>query len=332
MASIEINNQVQSRAFPSVRQIVESAFPIIFIYVVMAAIYSAVQPSALSLYSIESLFNNSLPLMLAAAGATFVILQGGFDLSVAGIISLANVVVAVAPVEGPFGALANLAMVIAIGLLVGAVNGYVVAYLRIQAIAATLATMIICKGVALLILDAPGGYVSDFMAYELTASIFGVLPIAVVIAVAVMIFWSVFRTTNSGRSLLAVGQDENAAALSGIDVAKTRFMSFLWAGAFYGAAGYMLAAQTATGNPNGGDPFLLLSFAAVALGGTAFGGGRGGVTASLFGAATLMLMQKVLFAVGVSSFYTGVIQGAIMILAVLFSAFVQAATSRRNMP
>lgn len=332
MASTQINSGAQSRALPTMRQVVESAFPIIVIYLVMATIYSVVQPSALSLYSIESLFNNSLPLMLAAAGATFVILQGGFDLSVAGVISLANVVVAVAPIEGPLGALANFAMVVAIGLVVGAVNGYVVAYLRIQAIAATLATMIICKGVALLVLGAPGGYVSDFMAYELTASIFGAVPIAVVIAVAVMMFWSVFRTTNSGRSLLSVGQDEHAAALSGIDVARTRFMSFLWAGAFYGAAGYMLAAQTATGNPNGGDPFLLLCFAAVALGGTAFGGGRGGVTASLFGAATLMLMQKVLFAVGVSSFYTGVIQGAIMILAVLFSAFVQAATSRRNTP
>ena len=330
MASIEITSPHRPRTLPSLRQIAESAFPIIAIYFLMWVVYGLVEPSALSLYSIEALFNNSLPLMLAAAGATFVILQGGFDLSVAGVISLANVVVAVMPMEGPLGGVANLAMVVAIGLLVGAVNGFVVAYLRIQAIAATLATMIMCKGAALPILKAPRGFVSDFMAYELTASFFGIVPIAGVIAVAIMLFWAVFRSTNTGRSLIAVGQDENAAALSGIDVARTRFTSFLWAGAFYGAAGYMLAAQTSTGNPNGGDPFLLLSFAAVALGGTAFGGGRGGVTASLFGAATLMLMQKVLFAVGVSSFYTGVVQGAIMILAVLFSAFVLAVTRQRK--
>lgn len=312
------------------RTLAEGALLIIVIYVAMAALYAWVQPSALSQYAIESLFTNSLPLMLAAAGATFVILQGGFDLSVAGVISLANVVVAVLPLEGPVGALGNLGMAVGLGVGVGLVNGYLVGYLKIQSIAATLASMIMCQGAALLILKAPGGFVSDFMAYELTGSVYGVVPVAVVVAVTVMAFWSVYRNTNAGRALFALGQDENAAALSGVNVARTRFLSFVWAGAFYGMAGYMLAAQTSTGNPNAGEPFLLLTFAAVALGGAAFGGGRGSVTASLFGAATLMLMQKVLFAVGVSSFYTGVVQGLIMIGAVLFSAFVQAAIRRRS--
>lgn len=304
----------------------EGPFLIICIYLVMAVIYATVLPSALSQYSIESLFNNSLPLMLAAAGATFVILHGGFDLSVAGVISLANVVVAVMPVTGPSGAALNLAIVVAIGLTVGAINGFFVAYMRIQAIAVTLATMIICKGAALLVLNAPGGTVPDYMVDELTGSLFGLLPVALIIAAGVVVFWSVYRRTNTGRALVAIGQDDHAAALSGIAVAKVRFSSFLWAGAFYAVAGYMLAAQTSTGNPNAGDPFLLLCFAGVALGGTAFGGGRGGLTASLFGAATLMLMQKVLFALGVSSFYTGVVQGAIMIAAVLVMPLVRTAT------
>lgn len=304
----------------------EGPFLIICIYLAMAAIYAAVLPGALSQYSIESLFNNSLPLMLAAAGATFVILHGGFDLSVAGVISLANVVVAVMPASGPFGAAIDLAIVLAIGLAVGAINGFFVAYVRIQSIAVTLATMIICKGAALLVLSAPGGSVPDFMVNDLTGSLFGRLPIAIIIAAAIIAFWSVYRRTNTGIALVAIGQDDHAAALSGIAVAKVRFSSFLWAGMFYAAAGYMLAAQTSTGNPNAGDPFLLLCFAGVALGGTAFGGGRGGLTASLFGAATLMLMQKVLFALGVSSFYTGVVQGAIMIAAVLVMPLVRAVT------
>ncbi|WP_099825546.1 ABC transporter permease [Oceaniglobus indicus] len=314
----------------TLRHIADSAFLIIVIYLVMAVVYVAVQPSALSAYSIESLFNNSLPLMLAAAGATFVILQGGFDLSVAGTISLVNVVIATTPMEGPGGALALLALAVALGMAVGAINGIIVAYLRIQAIAATLATMIICQGIALLILKAPGGMVSDFMVYELTASLTDRVPYALVIAALGVVFWTIYSRTDAGRNLLAVGQDRKAAALSGINVQRTEFFSFVWAGAFYALAAYMLAAQTSTGNPSAGEPFLLLTFAAVALGGTAFGGGRGGVTASLFGAATLMLMQKVLFAMGVSSFYTGVIQGMIMITAVLFSAAVHHAASNRR--
>ena len=311
------------------RAMADSAILIILLYALMTLVYGTVQPSALSQRSIESLLNNSLPLMLAAAGATFIILQGGFDLSVAGVISVANVVVAVLELEGATGAAISLGAVVAIGLTVGAINGYLVAYLKIQSIAATLATMIICKGIALLILKAPGGYVSDFMAYDLTASLFGVMPIAAIIALVIMGLWAVFRRSNSGRALVAVGEDEHAASLSGIDVRRTRFMAFCIAGVFYGLAGFMLAAQTSTGNPGAGDPFLLLTFAAVALGGTAFSGGQGGVTASLFGAATLMLMQKMLFALGVSSFYTGVVQGSIMILAVLFTSFVQRAARRK---
>jgi len=87
----------------------------------------------------------------------------------------------------------------------------------------------------------------------------------------------------------------------------------------YGLAGFMLSAQTATGNPTAGTPLLLLSFAAVALGGTSLSGGRGGLFASVVGAATLMLLQKVLFSAGISSFYTGVFQGIVLITAVVFS-------------
>lgn len=301
------------------------------IYVALFTIYAIEQPSALSAFSIQALLNNSVPLMLAAAGQTFVVLQGGFDLSVAGVISLANVVVAVYPMDGPWGALVNLLMVLAIGLAVGATNGFLVAYLRIQSIAATLGTMIVCQGIALLILKAPGGYVADWMSYELTDSLFGVFPVSALIAVAVCLIWLVFRRLNAGLALYAVGRDETSAALSGINVRRTRFMGFCIAGLLYGAAAYMLAAQTATGNPNAGQPFLLLTFAAVALGGTSFSGGSGGVIGSVIGAATLMLMQKVLFSTGISSFYTGVFQGIVMVLSVLFAALVLHLSRRRHM-
>ncbi len=308
----------------------QGAVLIAIVYVVLYAVYAAAQPSALSLFSIESLLNNSLPLMLAAAGQTFAVLQGGFDLSVAGVISLANVVIAVHPMEGPLGALVNLAMAMAIGLVVGAVNGFLIAYLRIQSIAATLGTMIVCQGISLLILPAPGGYVSDWIAYELTGSLFGIVPISLLIALGVVALWLFFRRLNVGLALYAVGRDETAAMLAGIDVRRTRFTGFCLAGVLYGCAAYMLAAQTATGSPAAGQPFLLLSFAAVALGGTSFSGGAGGVIGSMIGAATLMLMQKVLFSTGVASFYTGVFQGMVMILSVLFAGAVFYLSRRRE--
>ncbi|QEX18376.1 ribose import permease protein RbsC [Hypericibacter terrae] len=293
---------------------------VIVIYAVLFAAYAIAQPDAASLSQITEQLNNALPLALAAAGGTFVVLTRGFDLSVAGVVSIANVIMATQVGDGPLGALYGLALVMAVGLVVGAVNGWLTAYVGLQSIASTLGTMIICSGIALVILDAPGGTVPDFVSYDLLDMLWNLVPVTGLIAAVVVGIWLIIQRTGFGIAIYAVGADETAATLGGIDVRRTKFLAYCLAGIFYGLAGYMLSAQTATGNPNAGSPLLLQVFAAIAIGGTSFRGGRGGLVGSMVGAATLMLLQKVLFAAGVSSFYTGLFQGVIMIIAVLIAA------------
>jgi len=293
---------------------------VIVIYAVLFVAYAIAQPDAASLSQITEQLNNALPLALAAAGGTFVVLTRGFDLSVAGVVSIANVVMATQVGDGPGSALYGLALVVGIGLLVGAVNGWLTAYVGLQSIASTLGTMIICSGVALVILDAPGGTVPDFVSYDLLDMLWDLVPVTGLIAAVAILLWLAVRRTAFGIGIYAVGADETAATLGGIDVRRTKFFAYCLAGIFYGLAGYMLSAQTATGNPNAGNPLLLQVFAAIAIGGTSFRGGRGGLVGSMVGAATLMLLQKVLFAAGVSSFYTGLFQGVVMIIAVLIAA------------
>lgn len=295
---------------------------ILTLYFALYIVYAIQQPRALNAGAIASLVNNTVPLALAAAGQSIVVLSRGFDLSLAGVVSITNVVMAVYPLEGPGGALVSLGICLLIGATVGAINGWLVAYMRIQTIAATLATMIVCQGIALLILDAPGGAVAEWVSYELTDRLFEFIPVSGLILGSVVVAWLLVKKTDFGVALYAIGADEHAARLSGIPVLKIRFFAFVLAGMLYGLAGYMLSAQTATGSPSAGQPLLMLSFAAVALGGTSLAGGRGGLFASVMGAATLMLLQKVLFSSGVSSFYTGIFQGAVLIAAVLFSGLL----------
>jgi len=295
---------------------------ILTLYFALYIVYAIQQPRALNAGAIASLVNNTVPLALAAAGQSIVVLSRGFDLSLAGVVSITNVVMAVYPLEGPGGALVSLGICLLIGAAVGAINGWLVAYMRIQTIAATLATMIVCQGIALLILDAPGGAVAEWVSYELTDRLFDFIPVSGLILGSVVVAWLLVKKTDFGVALYAIGADEHAARLSGIPVLKVRFFAFVLAGMLYGLAGYMLSAQTATGSPSAGQPLLMLSFAAVALGGTSLAGGRGGLFASVMGAATLMLLQKVLFSSGVSSFYTGIFQGAVLIAAVLFSGLL----------
>lgn len=293
---------------------------IAILYALLYAVYVIMQPDAFSISQNTDLLNNALPLAIAAAGGTFVVLTRGFDLSVAGVISIANVVLATNVPNSLAGSVEGLAIVVLVGLLVGAVNGFLVARMGLQSIASTLGTMIICSGVALLIRDAPGGTVPNFVTDALTGMIANVVPVAGLIAAIVMLVWLAMKRTDSGVALYAVGADEHAAALAGINTVRAKFTAYCIAGMFYGLAGFMLSAQTATGNPNAGTPFLLQTFAAIAIGGTSFAGGRGGVIGSMVGAAMLMLLQKVLFTTGVSSFYTGIFQGVIMIVAVLVAA------------
>jgi ribose transport system permease protein len=152
--------------------------------------------------------------------------------------------------------------------------------------------------------------------------------VSLAIAVAAYAIWRVLRRTDWGVGLYATGADETAAVLAGVPVRRVKLIAYMLAGVCYGLAGFMLTALTSTGTPNAGEPYLLLVFAAIALGGTSFSGGRGGVAGSLLGALTLTLLQKVLFSTGVSSFYTGIFQGVVMIAAVVVAVFFARISTR----
>lgn len=287
------------------------------LYVLMYVVWVLTEPSAASSFAITNLFNNTIVLALAAAGLTLVILCGEFDLSSVGVIAIANVVVATQSTVLPAGSLLSLVAVCLIGLVVGVINGWLIAFVGLQSLACTIGTMIVCQGIALVVLAAPGGQVADAIAYGLTDTVLSVIPVAALLILAVAVAWLLFKRTRLGVTLYAVGTDAGAAQLSGLDVRMAKLAAFAIAGVAYALAGYMLSAQTGTGDPRVSSSFLLYVFAAVAIGGTSFEGGRGGVIGSLFGAGILTIMQKMLFALGVATFYTNIFNGVIMVAAIL---------------
>ncbi len=287
----------------------------VLLYVVMYLVYAANEAGATSLFGITNLLNDTVVLAVAAAGLTLTVLTAEFDLSGIGIIAIANVVVATTS-AGPAGWLVSLLEVLVIGAVAGLLNGLLVGVLRLQSLAVTIGTMIACEGIALMILAAPGGEVADSIANGLTGDLFGV-PVAALIIVGVLILWFLLAATRLGIAIYAVGTDENAALLSGLAVRRTKLLAFVLAGIAYGFAGYMLSAETGSGDPRASDTFLLFMYASVAIGGTSLMGGRGGVFGSVIGAGILTVMQKMLFALGAASFYTDVFSGIIMLVAIL---------------
>jgi ribose transport system permease protein len=299
----------------------------VLLYVAMYAIYGSRAPSAFSLFGVTNLLDNTVVLAIAAAGLTLVILAGELDLSGIGVIAIANVVVATTSDSENLGWLGSLGVVLVLGLAVGLLNGLLVAVLGLQSLASTIGTMIACEGAALLILSAPGGEVADAIANSLTGDIGGLFPVAAIIIAGLLGLWWLFARTRIGIAIYAVGTDENAARLSGLDVRRAKLVAFALAGLAYAFAGYMLSAETGTGDPRASDAFLLFMYAAVAIGGTSLTGGRGGVFGSVVGASILMVMQKMLFALGAAEFYTNIFSGIIMLVA-MFVGNLSAILSR----
>src|SRR5690606_7799552 len=164
----------------------------------------------------------------------------------------------------------------------------------------------------------PGGFVSpDLGTFYLGDAIPDWLPMPLAVIGVVLLAWLWLKGTRFGTALYAVGSDPDAAAAAGVRVVFIRFMVYVIAGGCYGLAGVFISAQTGSGDPLVGNPLLLSMFAAVVVGGTRLGGGRGGPVGTVFGAYILMMVVNILLVLNVSAYYSTIAEGTILILAVL---------------
>jgi ribose transport system permease protein len=136
----------------------------------------------------------------------------------------------------------------------------------------------------------------------------------------VALTWMVIKRTPFGRSMYAVGGDFAAATACGIRVRWVSLGAYSLAGTLYGLAGVVLTAESASGDPNVGTPLVLSVFAAVVIGGVVFGGGRGDVVGAMLGAYIIYLVANILFVLGVTASYTNVVNGLVLLLAVLLTS------------
>lgn len=292
------------------------------VLVVTVAVFELVSPKPFSYFDLSTVTGTAGGLALAGIGETIVVIAGGLDLSVGAVIALVNVLLAtlLGDSKMPVVAYTALATVLSLGVggLVGTINGFLVGYLRMQAIVVTLATMFMIQGVVLLIKPIPGGEVSyDFSMILVGDVIPNVLPAPIVVMALAILVWLYLKRTRFGIALYAVGSDPGSAAANRVDVRLTRMLSFTAAGMFFGWAGMFLTANIGGGDPLIGTPMLLKVFAVVVLGGTALGGGRGGCVGAVFGAITLTLIVNIFLILGIRDYYVPIAEGVVLVLAAL---------------
>ena len=276
-------------------------------------------------FDIQALAIDALPLAFAAMAQAVVVISGGIDLSVGSLMAVVNVLSAKHMLDMSFRqAIAFSFLLLALTALAGAFTGLVITLSRIPDIVVTLGMLFVWQGVALWIMEIPGGGApiefSDLAVGNLGSTS---IPNAfVVVLVAFAVVWLPLRWLRPGLALFAVGSNRNAAYLSGIGVARTRVGAYMLGGVFAGFGGLALTASSGIGDPNSGTTYTLNSVAAVVLGGVSLLGGVGGLIGPIAAALVLTLSKTVLLLRGTDPNYANVYQGALIIIVVLIGGLL----------
>jgi ribose/xylose/arabinose/galactoside ABC-type transport system permease subunit len=244
-----------------------------------------------------------------------VMLTGGIDLSVGSILSLANVIAAFLMQRWPeFAPLIVVASLLA-GTFVGALNGWLVAYVRLNPFIITLAVGMAVQGVTLEIMNEPSGRVTQGFR-EIARAAIGPIPTAtIVIGACVLLLATLLRQTPTGIALFAIGGNQASARMSGVPTRRLTLSVYALSGALSVCAGLLLASRVSSGDPLIGDPYSLDSITAAVLGGTSLVGGVISLAGAFVASVLLALINTLLNLKGISPFFQWIVKGAILIAA-----------------
>ena len=290
------------------------------------------QPNMFSRDTLNSNMRVFLPIILMAVGQAIVILGGGIDISVGGIASIVNTILAtrIGLSGSPEEMWRYIFISLLIGLSAGAVNGFFIAYLRLQPIITTYATSFLYAGVALYILPNPGGGIPAAVAGFYRNSTPLNVPLAFFVIAIILLIWLYVSSTRFGRFLFAVGGQAEAAYETAVPVNMVRFSTYVVSGLMAALAGVAITMLSGSGNADIGGPMTLNSITAVVIGGNPLSGGVGGVVGPVMGAITLGIIQNIISFADIDTWWETFVKAAIIVLALAAPGIVN--LFRRRVP
>jgi ribose transport system permease protein len=291
--------------------------PGLLMLLVVVAINAALQSNFFGGASLDSNMATFAPTVLICVAQAIIVLSGELDLSVGAGVSLINCVLASLPQEHFGGPIGVITIGFGVSLVLGAINGILVAYIGLPSLVATFATGAIWFGLALTIMPQPGGVIADSLGDFYAGHVLGV-PTPLVFVLLAMALWVVLARHRAGRRIFAVGSNAVASRQAGIPVARIKLMAFVtgWGMVFLSALA--ISCQTMSGDPRLGQSYTLASVAAVVIGGISLGGGRGSPWGALVGALVLGMVTNVIYFAGIPSSWQEFVKGIVVVIALGF--------------
>ncbi len=288
---------------------------------VVILIFSMLKPKFLDVSNIFNLLRQASINGLLALGMTYVVLTGGIDLSVGSILGASGIFAALVAQNQEIPLFVAVLAGLAIGLLLGTINGVVVSWLKVPAFVATLGMLSVARGITYLASNAQPvpGLSEGFL--KIGGGSVGIIPIPVIILAVVFIICSiVLYRTKYGRYIYGVGGNARAARVSGINVKKITCSAYMIAGVLAGLAGVVLTSRVSSGLAMAGQNYETDAIAAVVMGGTSLAGGKGRLWGTLIGVLIIAVLNNGLDMMAVSSYWQLIIKGTIIVAAVMMDS------------
>jgi ribose transport system permease protein len=286
---------------------------------VIFIVFAVASPNFLTYGNVLAILYSTVVIGTLALGTTFVIITGGIDLSIGTGMALCAVMSGVIIVNLGIPLVLGVLGTIVFGGLIGLINGVNVAILKIPPFIATLAMMLVAQGLALVLSHSTPIYFNDIPAYSKISrgNLIPNFPNAVIIlAVVAVIAGVLLNKTILGRYTYSIGSNEDATALSGIDVRKWKMVVYTFAGLFTGLAGVMISARLGSAQPATGTGYELQAIAAVVIGGTSLAGGKGSIVGTVIGALIISVLNNGLQIMSIPQEWQNVILGCVILIAV----------------
>lgn len=308
-----------------VRRLLKSEYlGLLLVLLALVVLFGSLSDRFLTLRTFSTVANQVPDLAVIAVGMTFVLIVGGIDLSVGSVLALAAALLGVGLVDWSLSLGAAVALALAAGLVCGLANGLISVGWSIPSFIVTLGMLEVARGAAYLVTDSKTAYIGEIIEPvgaplpSLALSPAFLLAVALVVAGQVALSRTVF-----GRYAVAIGTNEEAVRLSGVDPRPTRIAVFALAGVLSGLGGVFHASRLGAADPNAAVGMELSAIAAVVLGGTSLMGGHGSVVRSFFGVLVIAVLQSGLAQIGASEPAKRVVTGAVIVVAVIADAYRQ---------
>jgi len=306
-------------------------FSSIIIFAIVFIGMSVLSPHTfLTMNNITNVLRQGSVYAIMAVGMTFAIMIGGIDLSQGSVLAVVGVVVGLLMKEGKGNMYVAMGAGLAVGALIGLLNGVIIGYLDVPAFIATLGTMYGMRGVALILTNAaPVG--ADYAPFRVlgTGYLLGIpLPVYLVALVAIAGQFILTKTA-IGRYILAVGSNAEASHLSGINVRKVKVVAHIYSSVAVAIAAIMYLSRLGAAQPTAVNGYELEAVCATVIGGSSIMGGEGSIVGSAIGAMVVMVLRNGMVLLGVSTYWQQLIIGTVLVVAVIFDVLRKKAEARK---